>query len=274
MEIVQTSLVASLTFWAIVLLPLAVFAVAVHYLEHFIQSRLATRFGWRSVLVTGWLGTPIHELSHAAMCLLFRHRIDEIQLFDPDVKEGRLGFVRHSYRRGNLFEEAGNVFIGTAPLIGGSIVLLGLTLLFYQSAMTAIFSAVQATSADPDAGAAVKAVLGSLAAQFSVSSLSQPRFWIFAYLITCVGAHMAPSHSDYHGAMRGAILVGSLLFAATVVIVAAFRLDSNKLAENVLTLFAPLLAISAVALGLVAASAVFVWLLTMIFPVRYVQRSS
>ncbi len=120
MGIVESSLI----FWALVLLPMAFFAIAVHWLEHFIQSRLATRFGWRSVLVTGWLGTPIHELSHAAMCLLFRHRIDEIQLFDPDVREGRLGYVRHSYRKGNWFEEAGNVLIGTAPLIGGSVVLM------------------------------------------------------------------------------------------------------------------------------------------------------
>jgi len=273
--IVQSSVQASLLFWAIVLLPMAGFAVAIHYLEHFIQSRMASRFGWRSVLVTGWLGTPIHELSHAAMCLLFRHRIDEIQLFDPDVREGRLGFVRHSHRKGNLFEEAGNVFIGTAPLLGGSVVLLGLTLLFYPHVVSGIFAAVQQAAAFGDNSVAelLTVVFTPFTALNQAGELFRPRFWIFAYLITCVAAHMAPSRADYQGAMRGLIMVGTLLFLATVVVVAIFRSEPRPLAESVLSFLAPLLTISAVALGLVVACAILVGLLTMIFPVRYGQRA-
>ena len=103
---------------AVLVLPIALFALVIHGLEHFMQSRLARRFGWRSVLWTAWLGTPIHEFSHVVMCWIFRHRIEEVRLFDPDVNAGRLGFVRHSFHRGNWFEEFGNVWIGTAPLLG------------------------------------------------------------------------------------------------------------------------------------------------------------
>ena len=105
-------------------IPFVGFALFVHALERFGQRQLAQRFGWKSAMWTGWLGTPIHELSHVALCILFRHRIDEVALFEPDEKSGRLGYVRHSYRSKSWFEELGNPFIAIAPLIGGSLVLL------------------------------------------------------------------------------------------------------------------------------------------------------
>ena len=98
--------------------------MVIHWFEQIIQRRLSTRFGWNSVLWTGWLGTPIHESSHLLMCPVFRHRIDEVAFFEPDRKSGRLGYVRHSFHQGNWFEEMGNLFIGIAPLMGGSLVLL------------------------------------------------------------------------------------------------------------------------------------------------------
>ena len=117
----------SLAVLGILIAPLAVFAMVIHWLERVIQSRLSQRFGWKSVLWTGWLGTPIHELSHAAMCILFRHKIVEIALFEPDKEAGRLGYVRHSSHRNDFYAQLGNVFIGLAPLMGGSIVSVSYT---------------------------------------------------------------------------------------------------------------------------------------------------
>ena len=83
----------ALTMIVTLLAPFVVFALIIHWFERITQQRLAERFGWRSVMFTGWLGTPIHELSHAAMCKLFGHRIDDIALFEPDRESGRLGYV-------------------------------------------------------------------------------------------------------------------------------------------------------------------------------------
>ena len=69
------------------------------------------------------------------MCVLFRHRINEVSLFEPDRDSGRLGYVNHSWRKGNWFEELGNFFIGIAPLIGGCGALFVLLWIFYPNSL-------------------------------------------------------------------------------------------------------------------------------------------
>ncbi len=268
MSVLQPAFQATLLFWFLLLVPAVVFALCIHGLERFIQRRLVSRFGWRSVLVTGWLGTPIHEMSHVAMCLLFRHRVDEVQLFDPDVRDGRLGFVRHSFRRGNWFEEIGNLFVGTAPLLGGSLVLGLLTLLFFPQAISVLIDAVRQTPTGSamtlgDLPGVLGSAFGSLGRAFDPASF---RFWMYAYLVTCVAAHMAPSRSDYAGAWRGTILGASVAGLVTLVVFLVLRLDTAAVIDQASTLLAPALVIAAMALGLVTASAGIVAAVTAIFP--------
>ena len=71
---------------------------------------------------SGLIGTPIHELSHALMCIVFRHKITEIKLFKLDAS-GTMGSVTHSYNPKNLYQKIGCFFIGVAPIIGGSLVI-------------------------------------------------------------------------------------------------------------------------------------------------------
>lgn len=79
--------------------------------------------GAQAVLVTSIVGTPIHELGHAAMCLLFGHEIEELVLWQGDSGDYRLGYVRHTYDPDNLYQRFGNLFIGAGPIFSGMAVL-------------------------------------------------------------------------------------------------------------------------------------------------------
>lgn len=205
----QSALVGTLWLLVVAIVPVALFAWIIHLLERLIQTRLARRFGWNSVLWTGWLGTPVHELSHAVMCVLFGHRIVDMALFEPDKVDGRLGYVTHVWTRGNLYQEIGGFFIGIAPLIGGTLAMTGMLLVFYPDAG---FSALAVTDPDAPFWGCVQQILSNLfAGLFSGAQLASFKLWIFLYLLLCIGTHMGPSEQDYRGAVRGGIMVFAVL---------------------------------------------------------------
>lgn len=250
-------------------MPFVLFALIVHQIERFIQIRLAERFGWKSVLITGWLGTPIHELSHAFFCLVFRHRIDEIQLFEPDLKSGRLGYVHHSYHKNNQFQRVGNVFIGMAPLIGGAIALIGLLLIFYPNAAMQAIEALREQSENQSIWqATANSTWGVLVEIFQVSNLATARFWVFSYLILCVGNHMAPSRSDYEGAARGGVLLSVFVFVV-VFLISLFSNNSESLLPSALEILTPVFAVLILAVILCSIGAALTFLITIPFQKKY-----
>ena len=106
------------------LLPILIFGIIFHILNTKSSSNLMT-IGWGMYLLFAWIGTPIHELSHFLMCLLFGFKVSEVKLFRPfkGKKDGILGYVNYSYNPKNLYQKIGNFFVGIAPMIGGSIVI-------------------------------------------------------------------------------------------------------------------------------------------------------
>jgi len=215
-------------------IPIVLAAIVLRLLEIAVQRRLARWFGWKVVMVTGWLGTPIHELSHALMCVIFRHRIVEMALFRPDKESGRLGYVHHSFNPKNVYQVLGNFFIGTAPLVGGTLVMYALLWLFYPGAAGKAI-------ADPAIGDAIaRGELLSAATQVighalvvlrqvvSPEHLATLKLWLFIYLMLCVGSHMAPSRSDYRGSKWGAVVLVAVLLLINVVF-QVFGGDPNRI---------------------------------------------
>ena len=266
----------SQTFWLLLVLvvPFVVFAILIHFLERLIQVRLASRFGWKSVLWTGWLGTPIHELSHWVMCKVFRHRVLEMELFEPDKRSGRLGFVRHSWNTGNRFEEVGNFFIGLAPLVGGSLALAGLLWFFYPDAVVNMISSSRGSSdpnvlESPSFVSMIFASVGSLLRDLlSPKHLVSWRFWLFTYLVLCVGSHMAPSRSDYDGASRGVFLVTATVIGC-LLLVSLMGFETDRVVARMLRFLSPVYGLQVIAIVICAFATVVVHLLTLAFPERY-----
>lgn len=174
------------------------FLFAVVYLLSHIQTKIHSCYtrsaGWRGILWTAWIGTPVHELSHLLVAKLFRHKILRVSFFRPDSRTGTLGHVEHTFNPASLYQRIGNFFISIAPVFGGSLVLFLLStyLMPGSSQMTAEFLAVD-LSAPGDA-------IGKLPGIFERYALSGHLrnwlFWLFLYLSFAVSAHIAPSAED------------------------------------------------------------------------------
>ena len=199
--------------------PVVAACVVLHLLNRALNVRMARLIGRARIYLTGWIGTPIHELSHAAMCVVFRHRIDEIKLFSPD-SDGRLGYVRHAYNPKSLFQQIGNFFIGVAPLFGGVAVLLLLLVTVHPGSVD-LFG-MQAgellRGGDLSQGAAALWDRGRAIAQavFAPEHRGNWRFWLFVYLAFCVSSHLAPSRTDLRGSLLGGFLCLALVFVGNV----------------------------------------------------------
>ncbi len=100
---------------------------------------IGNTLGYRAIVVTGAIGTPIHELGHAAMCVLFGHTIEEISLYNPRPKNGMLGYVKHSYNKRNIYHQLGNFLIGLGPILSGALCLIGILFFCFHAALLQYF---------------------------------------------------------------------------------------------------------------------------------------
>ena len=150
--------------------------------------------GWKGILWTAWIGTPIHELGHVFFAFLFGHKIHSVAFFRPNESTGGLGHVDHSYQRYHLYQRIGNFFIGSAPLIFGALTLTTLLYILVPNAkdvflpLTNPFSTSLWQSGVESAIAVLKL--------FSFSNVRTWQFWLFLYLSFCIVSHMAPSKKD------------------------------------------------------------------------------
>ena len=172
---------------------------------------------------TGLIGTPIHELSHALMCLFFGHRIVEMRLFRVDGKSGTLGYVTHSYRKSNLYHVMGNYFIGTAPiLVGTAFLCLMMRLLLPETFVTfrdylEDFVSWQQMGYVPEQLLGVGAVFVSFLTALA-SAAGTWQFWAFFALTMCVSIHMNLSGADIVGSLGALPIIGILLAVSVFLI--------------------------------------------------------
>lgn len=121
-EYIKTSTTYTMFFMILLLIFGSMFSLV----EKKNSSSIYMTLGMNGLIVTGLVGTIIHEFSHMICCIIFRHRITEFSLFRP-VKskyDGIMGYVNHSCNINNKYQRAGNFFIGVAPIIFGTIFLM------------------------------------------------------------------------------------------------------------------------------------------------------
>ena len=178
--------------------------------------------GRGAVMVTSILGTPVHELGHALMCLVFGHRITDMSLWQPTAPDGRLGYVTHAYRPRNLYHILGNLFIGIGPIFSG----LGVLTLALWLGFPSAFSAYMSTAADMAAhGEGFFALLleGLKMLPRMLDELihgSDVPLWgrlIALVIILAVAQHISLSPEDIKGSLTAIPLYLAIILVLTVV---------------------------------------------------------
>ncbi len=153
--------------------------------------------------VTAAIGTPVHELGHAIMCLLFGHKITGMQLWSPSGNNGTgvYGYVEHSYNPRNPWARLGNLFIGVGPIFSGLGVIVLTLFLCFPAQWSDYLAVSRELAADGrtvgDLFNGVLSLFASLPEAFREAPL---RAIIGALIILPVSMHVSLSPADVKGA--------------------------------------------------------------------------
>jgi len=200
---------------------LIVIGLVLGLMERKANSYFFAAFGYKGILATAWIGTPVHEMGHALMCLIFGHKIMDMRLLMIDRADGTLGYVTHSYNRRSVYQSVGNFFIGIAPIISG-LGALFLCLYYLLPNSFKVFEVYlqESVMTKPFDLTFVKgfasASLILIQSIFTLSNLFNPQFWIFLLIAIGVSSHMALSGADIKGATQGLVSLYVVLFILTM----------------------------------------------------------
>lgn len=176
------------------------------FIARIMFTTLSRVFGTNSIVyTTGWLGTPVHELSHLVACWVFHLKVLEVKLFEPDYESSSLGYVRYSFNRNSIYQRIGCFFVGVAPLAGGMGLILVLGWWLVPDFNTLVVDLIEATRQESSEGITGyitrvgEACLESISVILSPSNGLSWTFWVFIYITGCISCHLTPSRSDLEG---------------------------------------------------------------------------
>lgn len=180
------------------ILPWILIAWCLNLLSNEIRKQLFF-LGDRAFIYLTAPGVAVHELSHAAFCLIFRHKIVKMNLFSPEA-DGTLGYVEHRYNPKNLYQRVGNFFIGTGPIWGG---------LFFMYFLSVLLLPKEAFPSD---GSWLDNIFALFSIFFSLESWKSVLFYVWLYASLTISVHITLSPADIKGAKDGFIVFTGVIF--------------------------------------------------------------
>ena len=202
---------------ALTLGTLTVCGLAVRLCSHLFSSLLGRGSG--AVFdVTSVIGTPIHELGHAFMCLLFFHPIERIKLWTPNPKNGVYGFVEHRYNRKNLWARLGNLPIAFGPIFSGLAVTVLMLYLCFPTLWNDYLVSSQALIAQGAPAAAWAGEILSLFLGLPGAIAADPLRGVLGLIVILpVSLHVSLSWQDIRSALGALPIFAVLLLAFAAV---------------------------------------------------------
>jgi hypothetical protein len=257
----------TLTIFLTLFLPIIICCIILNLLAGEQSKRWYMIGGWNGLLLISWLGTPIHELSHAVAAMIGGHQIQSMQLFKPDKRTGSLGYVVHTYDSDNLYQSViGNSIIAIAPFFGGATAIyLILKLILPEFSLFApevprIHQIISGELLNPRSyllmGESIMAFLQHLFnALVSLNMLSDWRFYLAFFILWGIAVHLSPSASDFRNFWQPMVFLIVFMTILNLIILPLTQnsMDLVNSASGYIYLVMPilLLAIFISALGLI-----------------------
>lgn len=165
------------------------------------------RYKRKAILITGAIGTPVHELAHAVTATLFGMRVVGMSFYKPDPQSGTLGYVSYRFTPYNYMHNLGIFFTGMAPLIAGAYLAYGL---FYAAGIPNLNSYLTLVGHQEILDVSTLDALGNWVVDVAGAMLSW-KGMLAIIVATMIGLHSTPSMADLRGSMHGAIAVFLLI---------------------------------------------------------------
>lgn len=175
------------------------------------------------VYITGIIGTPIHELSHAFICMVFFHKIKKIKFFQLPKEDGVMGYVEHTYNKKNIYHLIGCFFISVAPIFIGSLIIYLLIRVMLPNAFSEINEYLELiiylenSSTSYDSISYLVNILGEVFV--CILSYFKTSFWWFIFMIMAlpISLHMRLSAQDIKESYIGIPFIALLIVILNVI---------------------------------------------------------
>jgi hypothetical protein len=192
-----------------------------HFVSRLLQNRAVHLIGQKPYVYITALGTMVHELGHAFFCVIFAHKIVQVQWFKPG-DDGVLGFVKHSYNARNPWAILGNFFIGTGPIW------FGVTALWVLGTWGTGMGNSHLAGLIPDPtffenmhGTHWLTMISNLAQglwqMLRHLDWQDWKLYVFAYLFLSIGSHITLSPPDIRSSLSGIILIIAIWYLVNLV---------------------------------------------------------
>lgn len=208
-----------------------IFGFLLYTLASLTRGVFAKTLGPKAELyITGWIGTPVHEISHAIFCILFNHKIDDMKLFT--TKSNTIGYVLHSYDSRSWYQQAGNFFIGVGPIIIGTVIIYFLLFFLTPEIKNDVFNGINLNNIKSGSFSinsiknileeniinivniflsSIEIIKNTVTSVIRNNSFRKISFWIFLYLAVSIASHMELSPADISHAWKGIIVIFAVL---------------------------------------------------------------
>ena len=215
------------------------------WIEGISNRVIQLRFGRKAVIVTGIIGTTIHEFSHYIMCKLFGHKVKSVKWFSISMDENsELGYVSHSYNQKNIYQRVGNFFIGVAPIVIGTLILVGFFYILLPENFKDIYSGINIKEYGLDSNDFnIKSFFYVLFYNlfiivknlFIAENLINIRFWIYLFIAVSISTHMSLSKADLKNSMDGIFCISILSIIVSIVVI-ILNFNIYRIIHNLLIL--------------------------------------